>query len=153
MPTCPGVRQTLDCYHLSEHLYDLAHLLYPNNPAGAKAWVDEKLGALLTDCIGKVLGALKRMQPWKRAIRSAVAQMIGYVERNRTRLRYLEPWQQGLAVGSGAVEGACKHVIQSRCKRTGMHWKPPGFLKVLALRLAQLNGTFQAFWANRGLVT
>ena len=57
----------------------------------------------------------------------------------------------GLAVGSGAVEGACKHVIHSRFKRAGMRWKQPGFLTVLALRLAHLNGTLQAFWASRGL--
>ena len=147
----PGVRQTLDYYHLSEHLYAFAHLLYPNNPAGAKAWVEEKIGALLMDRVGGVLSALKRMRPWKKAIRDALAQLIGYVERNRTRIRYQAPWHSGLAVGSGAVEGACKHVIQSRCKRAGMRWKQPGFLNILTLRLASLNGTFQAFWATRGL--
>jgi hypothetical protein len=147
----PGVRPTLDYYHLSEHLYGFAHLLYPNNPAGAKAWVDQKLGALLTNQVGEVLRALKHMRPWKQALCDALAQLIGYVERNRTRIRYQEPWQRGLAVGSGAVEGACKHVIQSRFKRAGMRWKPPGFLNVLALRIARLNGTFQAFWASRGL--
>jgi hypothetical protein len=148
----PGVRQTLDYYHLSEHLYAFAHLQYPNNPTGAKAWVDQNMGALLTDRIGAVLGALKRMRPWKQAVRTALAHLIGYMERNRARIRYQEPWHRGLAVGSGAVEGACKHVIQSRFKRAGMRWKPPGFLHVLALRLARLNGTFQAFWASRGLV-
>jgi hypothetical protein len=148
----PGVRQTLDSYHLSEHLYDFAHLLYPTNPAGAKAWVDQKLGALLTDRVGEVLRALKRMRPWKKSLGDALAQLIGYLERNRTRIKYQEPWQCGLAVGSGAVEGACKHVIQSRFKRAGMRWKRPGFLNVLALHLARLNGTFQAFWASRGLM-
>jgi hypothetical protein len=147
----PGVRQTLDYYHLSEHLYTVAHLLYPNNAAGAKAWVDQKLGALLTDRVGEVLGALKRTRPCKKAARKALAQLIGYVERNRTRIRYQEPWYHGLAVGSGSVEGACKHVIQSRFKRAGMRWKQPGFLNVLALRIASLNGTFAAFWASRGL--
>jgi hypothetical protein len=147
----PGVRQTLDSYHLSEHLYGFAHLLYPNNPSGAKAWVDQKLGALRTNQVGEVLRALKRMRPWKQPVCDALAQLIGYVERNRTRIRYQEPWQCGLAVGSGAVEGACKHVIQRRFKRAGMRWKPPGFLNVLALRIARLNGTFQAFWASRGL--
>jgi hypothetical protein len=114
--------------------------------------VEQKLGALLTDRVGTVLSALKRMRPWKTAGRDALAQLIGYVQRNRTRIRYQESWYSGLAVGSGAVEGACKHVIQSRFKRAGMRWKPPGFLYVLALRLARLNGTFQAFWASRGLV-
>lgn len=148
----PGVRQTLDFYHLSEHFYGVAHLLYPHNPTRAKAWVDEKLGALLKDRVGDVLSALKRMRPWKKPLCDALAQLIGYVARNRTRLKYQEPWQCGLAVGSGAVEGACKHVIQSRFKRAGMRWKSPGFLKILALRMARLNGTFQAFWARRGLV-
>jgi hypothetical protein len=147
----PGVRQTLDYYHLSEHLYAVAHLLYPNNPARAKAWVDQKLGALLMDRVGGVLGALKRMRPRKKTSRKALAQLIGYVERNRTRIRYQEPWYCGLAVGSGAVEGACKHVIQSRFKRAGMRWKRPGFLTVLGLRIANLNGTFETFWAGRGL--
>lgn len=148
----PGVRQTLDFYHLSEHLYGFAHLLYPHNPTGAKAWVDEKPGALLTDRGGDVLSALKRMRPWKKTVCKALAQLIGYVARNRTRIKYQEPWQCGLAVGSGVVEGACKHVIQSRFKRAGMRWKSPGFLNVLALRMARLSGTFQAFWASRGLV-
>jgi hypothetical protein len=149
----PGVRQTLDDDHLSEHLYSFAHLLYPNNPAGAKARVDQKLGAWLTNQVGEVLRALKHMRPWNQALCDALAQLIGYVERNRTRMRYQEPWQCGLAVGSGAVEGTCKHVIQCRFKRAGMRWKPPGFLNVLALRMARLNGTFQAFWARRGLAS
>ena len=148
----PGVRQTLDYYHLSEHLYVFAQLQYPKTPAGAKAWVDQKMGALLTDRVGEVLGALKRTRPWQKTVRTALAQLIGYVERNKTRIRYQVPWHAGLAVGSGAVEGACKHVIQSRFKRAGMRWKQPGFLNVLALRLARLNGTFQAFWPSRGLV-
>jgi len=91
------------------------------------------------------------MRPWKQVIGKALAQLIGYVEHNRTRIRYREPWHTGLAVGSGAVEGACKPVIQRRFKRAGMRWKQPGFLSVLALRLAHLNGTFQAFWTSRGL--
>jgi hypothetical protein len=50
----------------------------------------------------------------------ALAQLIGYVEHNWTRIRYLEPWHHGLVVGSGVVEGACKPVIQNRLKRAGM---------------------------------
>jgi hypothetical protein len=138
----PGVRQTLDYYHLSEHLYAFANLQAPNDPAEAKAWVDQKIGGLLMDRGGDVLNALKRLRPWKQAVRNALAQLIGYIERNRTRIRYQGPWQCRLAVGSGAVEGACKHVIQSRFKRAVMRWKSPGFLNVLALRMARLNGTF-----------
>jgi hypothetical protein len=58
---------------------------------------------------------------------------------------------QGLGGGSGAAEGACKHVMHSRFTRAGRRWQQSGFLNVLAWRLASLNGTFQAFWASRGL--
>jgi hypothetical protein len=148
----PGVRQPLAYEQLSEHRHAFATLQDPNNPAGAKAWVEQQRGALLTDRIGAVLSALKRMRPWNKTVRDARARRIGYVERNRTRIRDHEPWPSGLAIGSGAVEGACTPVLQHRFTRAGMRWKPPGFLQVLALRLARLNGTFQAFWASRGLV-
>jgi hypothetical protein len=114
------------------------------------AGVDQTLGALLTDRVGEVLGALTRRRPWTQAVRKARAQLTGDVERQRTRLRSQAPWPHGLAVGSGAVEGACKPVMQSRCRRAGMHWKPPGFLNVLAWRIASRNDTFEAFWARRG---
>jgi len=119
---------------------------------GATAWVAQNRGALLTDRVGEVLHALTRMRPWKQAIREALTQLIGDVERHRTRIRYQEPWHHGLAVGSGAVEGACKPVVPSRFKRAGMRWKPPGFLHVLALRIARLTTALQAFWASRGLM-
>ena len=109
------------------------------------------MGALLMDRVGEVLSALKRLRPWKKTARDALVQLVGYVERNRSRIRDQEPWDVGLAVGSGAVEGACTPVIQRRFKRAGMRWKPAGFLNVLALRLARLNGDFQDFWASRGL--
>jgi hypothetical protein len=148
---CPGVRQPLDSYHRSEHFYEVAHVRYPDAPARAKTWVEGKLSACLRDRVGDGIGALKRMRPRQPTVRRALAQLVGYVENNRGRIRYKTPWYQGLAVGSGSGEGACKPVMQARCKRAGMRWKQPGFLHVLALRVARLNDTLDAFWASRGL--
>jgi hypothetical protein len=140
----PGVRQTLDYSHRSEPVSAFANLQDPYNPAEAKAWGDQQLGARLMDRRGEVLGALQRMRRCKTVLCS--------VERHRTRIRDQEPWHRGLAVGSGAVEGACQPVMQSRVTRAGMRWKQPGFLNGLALRIARLNNTLQAFWASRGLL-
>jgi hypothetical protein len=103
------------------------------------------------DCVRKVLRALKRMRPWPKIGRDALAQLIGDVERKRTRIRSRRPGDGGLAGGSGAGAVACTHGIHSRFKRAGLRWKRLGFLHVLALRMARLNGTFQALWAGRGL--
>jgi hypothetical protein len=147
----PGVRQTLDYYHLSEHLYAVAQLLFPADPEHAKPWVEGKQASCLTNRVGDVLGGLRRLRPSLPAVQQAVTPLLGYVETNRTRIRSQEPWHSGLAVGSGSVEGACKHVVQARFKRAGMRWTTQGFLHVLELRLARLNGTLSTFWASRGL--
>jgi len=147
----PGVRQTLDYYHLSAHLYAFAHLLYPTNPAGANTWVEQENGGAPHGPRGEVLRALKRLRPWKKTVRDALIQLIGYVERNRTRIRYQEPWYAGLAVGSGAVEGAARMSSKVGSSEQACAGSHQAFLNVLALRLARLNGDFQAFWASRGL--
>lgn len=147
----PGIPQTLDYYHLSEHWYEGAHALYPEQPDRARAWVEGKLAACLRDRVGDVIGALKRMRPRQPTVRHPLAQLLGYMVSNRCRIQYKSPWYKGLAVGSGSVEGACKHVMQARFKRAGMRWKTPGFLHVLELRVARLNDTLDAFWASRGL--
>jgi hypothetical protein len=147
----PGVPQTLDTYHLKEHLYEFANLRY-KDPCRAEAWVQMKVEALRENRAGAVLGGLKKMKSRKKIARETLRGLIVYVQNNKDRIRYQEPWETGLAVGSGSVEGACKHLVQSRFKRAGMRWKTPGFLSVVELRVARLNGTDGEFRASRGLV-
>jgi hypothetical protein len=106
-PTFAGVIWSRSTYrdHLSERFDARANLQYPNNPAGTMAWVERNMEALLTNRVGKVLSALKRMRPWQMTRRDALDRLIGDVERNWTRIQYQEPWQHGLAVGSGVVGG------------------------------------------------
>jgi len=147
----PGVFQILDTWHLKEHLYEFANAHYTDR-SRAKAWVQMKIEALRENQAGDVLGGLKRMKPAKKAAREVLQGLIVYVENNKGRINYQVPWEAGFAVGSGSVEGACKHLVQSRFKRAGMRWKTPGFLNVVELRVARLNGTDREFWANRGLL-
>jgi hypothetical protein len=136
----PGVRQTLDRWHLRQHFYEYAT---PQFADAARA----KRDALLEDRVGDVLSALKRSRP-KRASRGALDGLVGYVERNQDRISYSAPWNAGFAVGSGSVEGACKHLVKARFKRAGMRWKRKGFLEVLELRIARLNNTLDGFWRS-----
>jgi hypothetical protein len=48
-------------------------------------------------------------------------------------------------VGSGIAEAACKTVVSTRAKRTGMRWTPEGLDAVLAVRTAVLNDTYDTF--------
>ena len=59
---------------------------------------------------------------------------------------------KGYEIGSGPVEGACKHVVGDRLKRSGMIWSRAGSSSVLALRVSWLNGQWEQVWSQKPLV-
>ena len=78
-----------------------------------------------------MLGTWKRLRPRQPTVAQGRQVLSGQVASHRSRLHAKEPWHQGWTVGSGAVAGACQHVIEARCKRAGMRWKRQGCLHVL----------------------
>ena len=72
-----------------------------------------------------------------------------YFERNAERMRYPAFRRQHLFVGSGVIEAACKTVIGSRLKQSGMFWIVRGANAILALRCCHLNGRFEDYWETR----
>ena len=60
---------------------------------------------------------------------------------------YAEVAQQGLPIGSGVVETACKTLVTERMKRSGMRWREPGGQAILTLRGWAQSGGFEAAWS------
>jgi hypothetical protein len=58
----------------------------------------------------------------------------GSVRSNTERMRYPTYLEQGLPIGSGAVESAAKHLVQQRMERAGMRWSDLGARAILHLR-------------------
>ena len=63
----------------------------------------------------------------------------GYFTTNALRMQYPLFRRQGLPVGSGAVEGGAKHLVQQRMKRAGMRWSELGARAILHLRCHTLS--------------
>ena len=57
---------------------------------------------------------------------------LEYFRRNQKRMRYGRFRQMKLPISTGAVEGACKYVVQSRFKRPGSRWSREGLSSMLA---------------------
>lgn len=55
----------------------------------------------------------------------------------------------GYPIGSGVVEGACRHLVKDRMELTGMRWRTAGAQSMLDLRLVFLNGDWDAFQEYR----
>lgn len=66
-----------------------------------------------------------------------------YLRTHQPRLRYDRFRAAGWPVGSGVVEGGCKHVVGLRFKRQSTRWSKSGAQAVLHLRLDRINGRWQ----------
>ncbi len=48
---------------------------------------------------------------------------LGYIDERRDCMKYGEYLKQGLYIGSGLIESACRTDVARRCKQSGMHWR------------------------------
>lgn len=78
----------------------------------------------------------------------SVRRVIAYFRRNLAKMDYAGFRARGLPIGSGPVEAACKTVVGTRLKRSGMRWTREGGQHVLNLRTHVLSGRWDVFWAT-----
>jgi 6-phosphofructokinase len=137
----PHARRILDFFHVAEHLWEVAHARFGEGTAAAQRWMDAKLGQLKQGGWAQVCRALKQLRLTGAAAHTR-DQTLGYLKRHATQLAYDEYQAAGLPIGSGAIEGTCKHLVTSRCKQAGMRWSTAGLDALLALRCQVLNEQF-----------
>jgi len=72
--------------------------------------------------------------------RKQMDRVITYMENHRSYMKYDEYLSQGYPIGSGVIEGACRHVVKDRMEGTGMRWRIPDAQAILSLRAVYING-------------
>jgi hypothetical protein len=141
----------LDLFHVLERLWKAAWCFFDEGAQKPEAhrWVEQRLKRLLEGRVDAVIRGL-RYQATQRGLkgqkRKTVRESAGYFEGNRDRMKYDEYLASGYPIGSGVVEGACRHLVKDRMERTGMRWLPSGAQAMLDLRATYLNGDWEAFW-------
>lgn len=148
----PGAVQIVDLWHAQEHVWEVAQAVYGRSTPEGVAWA--KQGCLWLvhgeiETLVTSIEALPPVAPPPGQSRSVPEQAVGYFTTNAQRMRYPHFRAQGMHVGSGMAEAACKTVVSTRAKRAGMRWTPEGLDALLPLRTAVLNRTYDAFWQNR----
>jgi hypothetical protein len=145
----PGAMQIVDLYHAREHLWKIAALLHPQDPAAKKLWMipmQELLDAGNIQPLVTQLREIATAHAHATALAQEVLKEADYFATNAHRMRYPDFRQNGLFVGSGVVEAGCKSVIGSRLKRSGMFWTVRGANAIIALRCCRFNGRFEDYW-------
>ena len=142
----------IDWFHASEHVWDCGKMLFGEGTKATEKWVRERLDLLWDGWTKKLLDDLKEQRKkYRGAKREAMDTLIRYISSNEEQMRYDVFRAKGYDIGSGAVEGACKHVVGKRLKQSGMIWSRAGSSATLALRIVWLNDKWEQLWQNKPL--
>jgi len=142
----------LDIWHVTEYLWKLAYCFHRAGSGAAEAFVETYLRKLLEDDVGRVIGGIRQMAT-KRKLpkrkREKVEDYLSYFANRCDHMKYREYLAAGYPIGSGVVEGACRHLVKDRMEQTGMRWRIAGAQAVLSLRAIYVNGDWESFHADR----
>ena len=145
----PRQNYLLDRYHLLQHLYQGASQLVeqdrPGLPMDREEWVSQQIGRIDQGRAMEVVAQCRN--PLGDSGEHPLEQLAGYLESRLEQLDYAGARKEGLPLGSGAVEGGHRHVIQARLKLPGTWWKETTLNPMLALRTLRSNGHWLAFWS------
>lgn len=117
----------------------MANAFYQKGTAEARQWAEGKVQQLREADQKGLQKSLAHMKPKNPEQKQALEDARRYFKNHGHKMDYPRYIEKGLHIGSGIAEAACKHVIQSRFKRSGMHWSRQGAEKLLQLRVAYLN--------------
>jgi hypothetical protein len=135
----PGARQRVDFYHVSQHLWAVAHTLHPEDPAAAHAWVEPLLAKLKADESCEVITELEQLQARLEGASAEVVQKeVSYLQSHRERMDYGTAKQKDEPLGSGAMESTCRQ-YQCRFKRPGQFWSQTGDEALMCLETFRRN--------------
>jgi hypothetical protein len=138
--------EILDWWHAVERLWTLAHDRLCSEEA--TPWVAAQKTHWMHDGLRSTMRAVRTLYPKGEPLPMEVREAIGYLFRNRWRMRYGAFRSQGFPIGSGTVESACKVVVQQRMKQAGLRWSRPGATAILTLRCALLSDRWTETWTS-----
>ncbi len=141
---CPGhTVEVLDFYHVTEHLWTLAHAIWGEGSSRAETWVEEQKARLLEGRLDAFFRAVRhwdRDGPWQDEAQS----QLDYFTTHRHRMHYAEYRACGYPIASGVIEAACKTVLCTREKQPGMRWRTPAAEGIGHLRAVHQSGRWPA---------
>jgi hypothetical protein len=151
LPHANGV-DVLDLLHVTPRLWQAAHLFCPEGSKEAEAFMRLRLLRVLQGQAALVIRGWREMATKRHlgaAKRKALEKVCSYLENNLERMHYDRYLAAGYPIASGAVEGACRHVVKDRMERAGMHWTRAGAEAMLEVRSIYVSGHWDEYQEYR----
>jgi hypothetical protein len=135
--------KVLDFYHLSEHVHAARRLVFGEENAAGKAWVEAALHAVRHEGYEPFWSMLSQQRAAvarSKGKRAAMDGLMHYVAERRALMNYPRCDQMGWDVGSGSTESMCGAMTR-RLKMRGMRWDRDNAEAMMALEtLEQMDG-------------
>jgi hypothetical protein len=134
----------LDYYHACLYLTKLAEVLFGKETQAAATWAAKMRRWLRDkkDGIHRVLHSAAA-HAWRLEFTPEEQEVYddayGYLQKRQGLMDYWQYRRQGLALGSGITEAACKILFTQRFKQSGMKWSLEGGQVVVELRVIWLS--------------
>jgi hypothetical protein len=138
--------EIVDLYHAWEHLGAVAAAVFGAGTSTATAWLEPRKKQLREQGVAPILTALADLAPPDPQAADEVRKALGYFTTHQARMDYPRFVARHLPIGSGAVESACKTLIEEREKGAGMRWTKADAQVVASLRALWRSGRWAAFW-------
>jgi len=140
----------LDFYHASDHLWALANHIFGQGSTEGRRWVTRLLHQLRHGKESRVLRSLETLVEEAPEQYPQSAEIITnteqYFRRHEEHIHYAKLDDQGVPIGSGAMESQCSQ-FQRRFKCTGQFWSDEGFANLMAIDLRVRNDELKYLWA------
>jgi len=141
--------QILDFWHVCEHISKCAKVFFGEGTEEASQWSWKVRQTIRAGRVEEVLSMVESLQARRcKAKREAKHELVTYLTNNRTRMDYPRYESLGLPIGSGEVEAQCKTLVQARCKQAGMRWHSNGVERLLRVRCAVKDGSFESHFGR-----
>ena len=143
--------QVTDFWHATEYLAQAGEVIFPakRDSLQKKQWLDERCHKLkhLKGAAGRILKELNDKLAGKLSTsnREKLQKAVSYFTNQKARMRYYSLVKQGLPIGSGVTEAACKMIVKQRLCQSGMKWYEKGESIKLSLRTLERSNRWEQF--------
>jgi hypothetical protein len=142
----PQFTLIVDLIHVTEYLWEAANTLLGETHPLRDVWMQDALRCLLEDELDRLLTHLTyQLAGLSKRKQTTLKKVITYLGNNRDSMQYQDYLAQGYPIGTGVIEGACRHLVKDRFERAGMRWSKVGAQVMLDLRAVYLNGDWDDF--------
>ena len=144
----PGFSLVLDMIHVNEHLWEAGTAMYGESDPHRNDWVAAQLLDILSSRTESVIQHLEdTAETLCQGSQAAkiLRRTAAYFRRNLPYMDYARYLQHGWPIGTGVIEGTCRHLIKDRMELSGMRWSMSGAEAILALRSVNENGDWDDF--------